>query len=260
MNKNEPMELIFSKPTTPSQRHLVKLNRKHLNKSPLLKQKVVGAKTISGRNNSGKITNRRKGSGHKKRYREIEFSRTTPSVGVVASLEYDPNRNTNIASIYNAAKNRFFYILAPKKLKVGSIVESGPEAPLHTANSLPLFSIPEGSFIHAIAATPGGNAQITRAAGCSATVKEKTITHAKIKISSKKEKTVSIESYAALGILSNESHFLTKLGKAGQSRWLNKRPRVRGVAMNPVDHPHGGGEGKKSGKKYTPWGKRKAKK
>lgn len=254
------MELIFSKPTTPSQRHLIKLNRKHLNKTPLIKRQIVGLKTTSGKNNSGKIVNKHKGSGHKKRYRKIEFLRTAPSVGIVTSIEYDPNRNASIASIYNITKNNFFYILAPKKLKVGSIVESGPEAPLHAGNSLPLYNIPEGSFIHAIATTPRKKAQITRAAGCSSTIKEKTMTYAKIKISSRKEKTIDIESYASLGILSNESHFLTRLGKAGQSRWLNKRPRVRGVAMNPVDHPHGGGEGKKSGKKFTPWGKPKRKK
>lgn len=254
------MELIFSKPTTPSQRHLVKLNRKHLTKISMIKQKTIGAKTISGRNHSGKITNRHKGGGHKKRYRRIEFSRTTQSLGIVTSIEYDPNRSTSIASVYDFTKNNFFYILAPKKLNVGNIIESGPEASLHTGNSLPLFNIPEGSFIHAIALTPDQNAKITRAAGCSATIKEKTLTNARLKISSKKEKIINIESYATLGILSNESHFLTRLGKAGQARWLNRRPRVRGVAMNPVDHPHGGGEGKKSGKRFTPWGKRKNKK
>jgi large subunit ribosomal protein L2 len=254
------MELIFSKPTTPSQRHLVRLNKKHLTKISIIKQKIIGTKTTSGRNHSGKIMNRHKGGGHKKRYRKIEFSRTTTSLGIVTSIEYDPNRNANIASIHNFTKNNFFYILAPKKLNVGNIVESGPEAPLHTGNSLPLFNIPEGSFIHAISLTPTQSAKITRAAGCSATIKEKTLTNAKIKISSKKEKVVDVESYATLGILSNESHFLTRLGKAGQARWLNKRPRVRGVAMNPVDHPHGGGEGKKSGKRFTPWGKQKNKK
>lgn len=254
------MGLIFSKPTTPSQRHLVRLNRSHLAKKPLIKQEVIGLKTGSGRNHSGKITMRRKGGGHKKKYRKINFSRNTQSIGIVVSIEYDPNRNANIASVFNYAKNNFFYILAPKKLNIGNIVESGYEAGLHTGNTLPLFKIPEGSFIHNIAVTPKKKSQITRAAGSSSIVKEKTLTHARIKISSKKEILVPLECYATLGILSNDSYFLTQRGKAGQSRWLNKRPKVRGVAMNPVDHPHGGGEGKKSGKGFSPWGKSNKKK
>jgi large subunit ribosomal protein L2 len=249
------MALIFSKPTTPSQRHLIRLNRELLAKTPLIKQKILGLKTGSGRNHSGKITLRRKGSGHKKKYRRINFSRTTKSIGIVVSIEYDPNRNTSIASVFDFTKNSFFYILAPKKLNIGNIVESGFDAELHTGNSLPLFKIPEGSFIHNITLSFKKKAQLTRAAGTSAILKEKTINYARIQISSKKEKLIPIECYATLGILSNESYFLTQLGKAGQSRWLNKRPKVRGVAMNPVDHPHGGGEGKKSGKGFSPWGK-----
>ena len=249
------MALIFLKPTTPSQRHLIKLNRKQLRRKPIIKTEVLGLKTSSGRNHSGKITVRRRGNGHKRKYRKINFSRTNKSTGIVVSIEYDPNRNSNIASVYDFTKNTFFYILAPKKLSIGNIVESGLEAELHTGNSLPLFKVPEGSFIHNVSPNLGEKAKFTRAAGTFAILKEKTADYARIKLSSKKERLVNLQCYATLGILSNESHFLTQLGKAGQSRWLNKRPKVRGVAMNPVDHPHGGGEGKKSGKGFSPWGK-----
>lgn len=249
------MSLIFSKPITPSQRHLVKLNKEHLAKNPTIKKNVTGQKTGSGRNHSGRITVRRKGGGHKKKYRNIDFFRNYKSIGIVTNIEYDPYRTANIAAVFDFTTRNFFYIIAPKKLSPGNIVESGIEAELNTGNSLPLFKIPEGSFIHNITLNPKKAAQITRAAGSFSILKEKTRKHAKIKISSKKEKIVPIECYASLGIVSNDELFLTRLGKAGNSRWLNKRPKVRGVAMNPVDHPHGGGEGKKSGKNFTPWGK-----
>ena len=249
------MSLIFLKPTTPSQRHLTKLNKAHLAKNPTIKTKLIGQKTSSGRNHHGRITIRHRGTGHKRKYRKINFLRNYKSIGIVISIEYDPYRTANIASIFDFEKRKFFYILAPKKLAAGNIVESGFEADLHTGNSLPLFKIPEGSFVHNIPLNSKKTAQLTRAAGSLAILKEKTRKYAKIQISSKKEKLIPIESYATLGILSNEDSFLTRLGKAGQSRWLNKRPKVRGVAMNPVDHPHGGGEGKKSGKNFSPWGK-----
>lgn len=248
------MILKFLKPTTPSQRSVVKLNRKQLLKKPIIKTKIAGLKNSSGRNHSGKITVRHKGNGHKKKYREINFLRTSKSTGIVLGVEYDPFRNVDIVSVYEFSKNFFFYILAPKNLKVGDIVESGLSPELNTGNSLPLFKIPEGSFIHNIATNTNKRAQLTRAAGTFAILKEKTSQYAKIKLSSKKEKLVPLKNYATLGVLTNESYFLTKVGKAGRSRWLNKRPKVRGVAMNPVDHPHGGGEGKKSGKKFSPWG------
>ena len=180
--------------------------------------------------------------------------RATESIGIVVSVEYDPNRNCNIASIYDFTKNNFFYILAPKKLNVGNIIESGYKSELHTGNSLPLFKIPEGSFIHNITLNSEKGGQLTRAAGCSAVIKEY-LNSVKIKLSSGKQKQISSECYATIGIISNELSNLTQKGKAGRSRWLNIRPTVRGVAMNPIDHPHGGGEGKKSGKRYSPWGK-----
>jgi large subunit ribosomal protein L2 len=249
------MGLTFLKPTTPSQRNLIKLNKKQLLKKPIIKTKLVGLKNSSGRNNSGKITVRRRGSGHKQKYRKINFFRTTKSTGIVVGIEYDPYRNSNIVSIYDFTQNFFFYMLAPKKLNIGDIVESGLATELSTGNALPLFKIPEGSFIHNISTKTKNKAQLTRSAGTFAILKEKTANYARIKLSSKKEKLVPLQCYATLGVLSNEAYFLTRLGKAGRSRWLNKRPKVRGVAMNPVDHPNGGGEGKKSGKRFSPWGR-----
>lgn len=249
------MELKLLKPTTPSQRHLIRLNKKNLRKKPIIKTKITGLTKSAGRNHSGKITIRRKGGGHKKKYRKVNFFRTTKSIGIVSSIEYDPNRKANIASVYDYKKKIFFYIIAPKKLVIGNIVKSGPNSEPFTGNSLPIFKIPGGSFIHNIAPKISKKAQLTRSAGTFSRLKEKTQTYAKIKLNSGKEKSISTQCYASIGIVSNELYCLTKMGKAGQSRWLNKRPKVRGVAMNPVDHPHGGGEGKKSGKNFTPWGK-----
>lgn len=249
------MKFKTKKPITPSQRHLIQLNTKYLEKKPLIKKKIKGLTQSSGRNNQGKITVHHKGGGHKKKYRYINFYRTQTSVGITTSLEYDPNRNSNIASIYDLSKNNFFYILAPKNLKIGDIVKSGPNAEPKIGHSLPLSEIPVGSYIHNISPTASKPAQISRSAGAFSTLKEKTLNYAKIELSSGEQRFISPKCYATIGIVSNELIFLTQLGKAGRSRWLNKRPTVRGVAMNPVDHPHGGGEGKKSGKGRTPWGK-----
>lgn len=249
------MELKFLKPTTPSQRHLIRLNREKLSKKPTIKTAVHGLVRMSGRNHHGVITMRRRGSGHKKKYREINFYRNVKSTGIVVNIEYDPNRKANIAAVYDFIKNYFFYILAPKNLKIGNIVKSGLEAELFTGNSLPLLKIPEGSFIHNVSPKLLEKAKFTRAAGTFAVIKEKTTEQARIKLSSGEELNISLQCYATLGTVTNELYYLTRLGKAGHSRWLGKRPKVRGVAMNPVDHPHGGGEGKKSGKNFTPWGK-----
>jgi len=255
------MELKFLKPTTPSQRNLLKLNTKPLLKKPTIKTKIAGLRNSTGKNHSGKITIRHRGKGHKKKYREIDFLRNSKSIGIVIGIEYDPYRNCNIASIFDFTKNCFFYMLSPKKLNVGNVVKSGlTTADLNTGNTLPLFKIPEGSFIHNITTTKTKKAQLTRSAGTFAVLKKKTSTHANIELSSKKEKLLPLQCYATLGILSNEAYLLTSLGKAGRSRWLNRRPRVRGIAMNPIDHPNGGGEGKKSGKGFSPWGKPNRKK
>ena len=249
------MKLKFLKPTTPSQRHLIKLSTKHLNKKPFIKTKISGLKNSSGRNNSGKITVKGKGKGHSQKYRKINFFRTFQSTGIVSSIEYDPNRNANIASIYDYIKNKFFYIIAPKRLTIGSIIKSGPNSELYTGNSLPLFKIPEGTFIHNISPKKSKKSQLSRSAGTFSILKKKTTNYVEIELNSKERRWVPANSYATIGIVSNELYSATRLGKAGHSRWLNRRPKVRGVAMNPVDHPHGGGEGKKSGKGLTAWGK-----
>jgi len=249
------MKFKNQKPTTPSQRHLIQLNNKHLVKKPLIKKKLTKLINSGGRNNSGKITVRHKGGGHKKKYRQIEFNRKYESIGLTYGIEYDPNRNANIASIYNTSTNDFFYILAPKNLKTGDIVKSGSNIETKLGNSLPISKIPIGSLIHNISQKPLKPAQLSRAAGTFSRLKEKTLNYAKIELSSGKQIIISPNCYATIGVVSNELILLTQKGKAGRSRWLNKRPTVRGVAMNPVDHPHGGGEGKKSGKGKTPWGK-----
>ena len=216
--------------------------------------KKKGKKKISGKNNSGKITIFHRGGSHKKRLRIINFYKEKIN-GIVYSIEHDPNRNAKIASIYNPDTFGFFYIIAAKNLKVGDIVKSGPNAETKIGHSLPIAKIPVGSCIHNISPRTKTPAQISRSAGTFSKLTEKTLNYAKIELSSGEQRFLSVKCYATIGIVSNESIFLTKLGKAGQSRWMNKRPTVRGVAMNPVDHPHGGGEGKKSGNGKTPWGK-----
>jgi large subunit ribosomal protein L2 len=245
------------KPTTSSRRQLVKLNQKSLNlsKKPLLKQKLKGKKNSTGRNHSGQITVFHKGGGVKKKYREVNFSRTFNSTGIVCTLEHDPNRNAFIAAIFDFLNFDFFYILAPKSLKVGDIVKSGLEIEPSLGSSLPISCIPIGTPIYNISPKVLEKGKISRAAGTFSIIKEKTDKYALIELSSGEQRYVSSKCFASVGEVSKELHFLTRLGKAGQSRWLNKRPTVRGVSMNPVDHPHGGGEGKKSGNSRTPWGK-----
>lgn len=248
------MNFKTKNPTTSSQRHLIQLDKKHLDKKPLLKTHIKPTTRSFGKNNSGTITVNHKGGGHKRKYRTINFYRTNHSVGITTSIEYDPNRNANIASIYDTEQKVFFYILAPHNLKIGDIVKSGLKAEPKVGHSLPISNIPVGSYIHNISPTVSKPAQMSRAAGTFSKLKEKTFKHAKIELSSGETRFISPQCYATIGIVSNELIFLTKLGKAGRSRWLNNRPTVRGVAMNPIDHPHGGGEGKKSGEDKTPWG------
>lgn len=245
------------KPTTSSRRHLVKLNQKRLNlsKKSVLKNKIKGIKNSDGRNNSGKITVFHKGGGVKKKYRQINFNRNYSSSGVICSLEHDPNRNCYIASVFDFINNDFFYMIAPKHLKVGNIVKSGWSIQPSLGSSLPLSKIPIGTHIHNVSTKLNSKSQISRSAGTFSVIKEKTKKRVLITLSSGETKFVSSKCFASVGKVSKELFISTKLGKAGQSRWLNKRPTVRGVAMNPVDHPHGGGEGKKSGISKTPWGK-----
>ena len=249
-------QIYIPKATTPSRRNLIMLrNKKHLIKKPFIKNKTIGSKNPSGRNNSGKITVRHKGGGHKKKYRKINFYRKDDSTGIVCSIEYDPNRKAFIASIYDLSTSKFFYILAPKDLKIGDIVKSGKKAGPYIGHTSKILKIPEGACVHSISPKEKKKSQLSRSAGTFSLLKEKTNNWARISLRSGEQRFLSLNCLATIGIVSNGLAFLTQLGKAGQSRWLNKRPTVRGVAMNPVDHPHGGGEGKKSGKAMTPWGK-----
>jgi len=251
------MKLKTFKPTTPSQRNLIRLNESCLRKKPLVKNLIKGSKNKSGRNFEGKITSRHLGGGHKKRYRQLNFNRTDESTCIVTSLEYDPYRTANIASIYNIKTNEYDYITASRNLNVGDIVKSGENAEPKNGHSLPIAKVPVGSFIHNISVKAEKGAQISRAAGTFSQLIGKTSNSGQLKLKSGEQRNVSVNCFATIGVVSNELRVLTTLGKAGRSRWLNKRPKVRGVAMNPIDHPHGGGEGKTSGGRssVTPWGK-----
>ena len=251
------MKFKIFKPTTPSQRNLIQLNKSNLRKSPLLKKKIKGFKNSTGRGSNGQITAWHRGGGHKKRYRQINFNRTKNETCIVTSLEYDPYRTANIASIYNIENHEYAYILAPKNLNVGDIVKSGKNAESKNGHSLSIDKIPVGSLLHSISVKTKKEAQVSRAAGTYSQLVEKTASSGRIKLSSGEHRNVSNKCFATIGVVSNEFLSLTTKGKAGRSRWLNKRPTVRGVAMNPIDHPHGGGEGKTSGGRssVTPWGK-----
>ena len=242
------------KPTTPSQRHLKRLNKK-LNKKPLLKNKIIGKKKITGKNHSGKITVFHKGGGVKKKYRIINFNRTETSTGIICSIEHDPNRNAFIASVFDNILVKFYYIILPKNLKIGDIINSGLEIEPKLGNSLPLSEIAEGTSIHNISLKKNKKSQISRSAGTFSILQKKYPKFATVELSSGEIKYIPAHCFATVGEVSNQLYCLTQNSKAGHSRWLNRRPTVRGVAMNPIDHPHGGGEGKKSGKNLTPWGK-----
>lgn len=224
-------------------------------KKPILKIKLKKYKNVSGKNNSGKITINHKGGGHKKRYREISFKFSSSFLGIVFSIEYDPNRNCNIASIFNIKLKTFFYLIAAKNLTVGDIVKSGFYAENKIGHTMTLQKIPIGCCIFNVTLQKNNLAKISRSAGTYSIILEKTQTQAIILLASGKKKIVPINCFATIGIVSKHLNFLNQIKKAGKSRWLNKRPSVRGVAKNPVDHPNGGGEGKKSGFRKTPWGK-----
>lgn len=250
--------MIFKliKPTTPSRRQLLRLDdKKILNKKPILKNKIVGKKNSAGKNHSGKITVYHKGKGVKKKFRQTLLNRTFDFSGIVCSLEHDPNRSAYLASVYDYINNRFFYIVAPQNLQIGDIVKTGKEIKPSLGSSLPLSEIPIGTPVYNVSTKLKQNAKFSRSAGTFSILKNKTENHAIVELSSGVNKYISLNNFASIGKVSKEFYFLIRLGKAGQSRWLNVRPTVRGVAMNPIDHPHGGGEGKKSGKNLTPWGK-----
>jgi len=250
------MAIVKCKPTSPGRRHLVKVVNKELHKgkpyAPLLDTKSKSG----GRNNNGRITVRHIGGGHKQHYRIVDFKRNKDGIPAkVERLEYDPNRSANIALVLYADGERR-YILAPKGLTAGDTIQSGVDAPIKAGNTMPLRNVPLGSVIHAIELKPGKGAQIARAAGTYAQLVAKDGAHVTLRLRSGEMRKIESDCRATLGEIGNSEHMLRSLGKAGASRWRGVRPTVRGVAMNPVDHPHGGGEGKTSGGRHpvSPWG------
>ena len=251
------MGIRYLKPTTPGSRFATRSDFSELTVSSPEKKLTKALRKKGGRNNSGKITMRRRGGGHKRRYRIIDFKRNKLNIeGRVMTIEYDPNRSANISLIsYNDGEKR--YILHPSGLSVGDSIVAGEKVPLKTANALPLSSIPTGYSVHNIELVPGKGGQIVRSAGNSAQVMAHDNGFCTLKLPSGEIRMVRENCYASIGEVGNRSHEQIVSGKAGRSRWLGKRPKVRGVAMNPVDHPMGGGEGKSSGGRHpsTPWGK-----
>ena len=251
------MGIRYLKPTTPGSRFATRSDFSELTVSSPEKKLTKALRKKGGRNNSGKITMRRRGGGHKRRYRIIDFKRNKLNIeGRVMTIEYDPNRSANISLIsYNDGEKR--YILHPSGLSVGDYIVAGEKVPLKTANALPLRSIPTGYSVHNIELVPGKGGQIVRSAGNSAQVMAHDNGFCTLKLPSGEIRMVRENCYASIGEVGNRSHEQIVSGKAGRSRWLGRRPKVRGVAMNPVDHPMGGGEGKSSGGRHpsTPWGK-----
>ncbi|RMG58017.1 MAG: 50S ribosomal protein L2 [Gammaproteobacteria bacterium] len=250
------MATVKAKPTSPGRRHVVKVVNPDLYKGapyePLLEKKT----RTGGRNNKGRITTRHIGGGHKQRYRIIDFKRNKDGIPAkVERIEYDPNRSAHIALVLYADGERR-YIIAPAGVKPGAEISSGLHAPIKPGNTLPLRNIPVGTVVHCIELKPGKGAQLARSAGTSAQLVAREGAYATLRLRSGEMRKVPAECRATIGEVSNSEHNLRKLGKAGAKRWRGVRPTVRGVAMNPVDHPHGGGEGRTSGGRHpvTPWG------
>jgi large subunit ribosomal protein L2 len=243
-------------PTSPARRYQTYLTRDEITAERPEKGLLEKKQRISGRNNNGRITVRRRGGGHKRQYRKIDFKREKLGIPAkVATIEYDPNRSAHIALLhYLDGEKR--YILAPQGLAVGQTVLSGPQADIIVGNALPLRNVPLGTQVHNIELKPGAGAQIVRAAGAAAQLQAKEGDWALVKLPSGEVRRVPLDCTATIGQVGNLEHQNISLGKAGRTRWRGRRPKVRGVAMNPVDHPHGGGEGKTSGGRHpvTPWG------
>ncbi|MCP3764444.1 50S ribosomal protein L2 [Domibacillus sp. A3M-37] len=246
------------KPTTNGRRNMTTLDYAEITTSTPEKSLLEPLKKKGGRNNQGKITVRHRGGGHKRQYRIIDFKRDKDGIpGRVATIEYDPNRSANIALV-NYVDGEKRYILAPKNLVVGTEIVSGPEADIKVGNALPLVNIPVGTVIHNIELKPGKGGQLVRSAGTSAQVLGKEGKYVLVRLNSGEVRMILATCRATIGQVGNEQHELVNIGKAGRSRWLGKRPTVRGSVMNPNDHPHGGGEGRAPiGRKgpVTPWGK-----
>jgi large subunit ribosomal protein L2 len=252
------MALKNFKPTTPGQRSLVIVDRSELWKGKPVKALTEGLRKKGGRNNTGRITARRIGGGHKRRYRMIDFRRQKFDVaGTVERIEYDPNRTAFIALV-NYSDGEQAYILAPQRLSEGDkVIASEKTADIKPGNAMPLGNMPVGTIVHNVEMKPGKGGQIARSAGTYVQLIGKDQGYAQLRLTSGELRMVRGECMATVGAVSNPDQQNIKLGKAGRSRWLGKRPSVRGVAMNPIDHPHGGGEGRTSGGRHpvTPWGK-----
>ncbi len=251
------MALQTYKPNTPGLRQKTSLDYSELTASKPEKSLTVGLSKRAGRDTKGRISVRRRGGGHKRAYRIVDFRRDKYAIpATVKTIEYDPNRTANIALLFYADGEKR-YIIAPKGLTVGMKVESGPNVAIQVGNALPLKAIPLGVAVHNVELTLGRGGQLVRSAGNSATVVAKEGSYVTLRLPSGEMRMIFGECYATIGQLGNEDHMNVNLGKAGKSRHLGKRPKVRGVAMNPIDHPHGGGEGKTAGGRHpvTPWGK-----
>jgi len=250
------MPLKKFRPNTPGTRGLILVDKKGLWTGKPVKSLTAGLSKKGGRNNTGRITMRRKGGGHKAKYRIIDFKRNNTESATVDRIEYDPNRSSYIALIIYTDGTKS-YILAPKDLKAGDQVISGEKKEIRIGNCMPMSDIPVGIDIHNIELKIGSGAQLARSAGSSTQIVGKSDGYVAVKLPSGEQRKVREECRATIGVLSNIDKKNQKLGKAGRKRWLGVRPSVRGVAMNPIDHPHGGGEGKTSGGRdpVTPWGK-----
>ncbi|MGA2549951.1 MAG: 50S ribosomal protein L2 [Burkholderiaceae bacterium] len=250
------MALVKVKPTSPGRRAVVKVVNPSLYKGRPVDALIEKKSKTAGRNNNGHITTRHIGGGHKQHYRVIDFKRNKDGVPAkVERLEYDPNRSANIALLcYRDGERR--YIIAPKGVSVGTMLVSGAEAPIKAGNALPIRNIPVGTTIHCIEMLPGKGAQMARSAGASVMLLAREGSYAQVRLRSGEIRKVHIECRATIGEVGNEEHSLRQIGKAGAVRWRGIRPTVRGVAMNPVDHPHGGGEGKTAAGRdpVSPWG------
>lgn len=250
------MALKTYRPTTPSRRGLVLVDRGELHKGAPVKTLVEGRSSSGGRNNQGRMTARRRGGGHKRRYRLVDFKRRKFDVeAAVERLEYDPNRSAFIA-LLRYEDGELAYIVAPQRLRAGDRVVAGERADIKPGNAMPMRNMPVGTIVHNIEMKPGKGGQLARAAGAYAQLVGKDSGYALLRLSSGEQRMVRAECMATVGAVSNPDNQNVKLGKAGRNRWRGRRPKVRGVAMNPVDHPHGGGEGKSSGGRHpvTPWG------
>ena len=250
------MAVVKQKPTTPGRRGMVKVITPGLHKGSPHRPLVESRTRTSGRNNDGRITVRHRGGGHKRSYRIIDFRRNKDGVaGRIERLEYDPNRSAHIALVLYADGERR-YIVAPRGISKGDKIESGESVAIRTGNALPLKNIPVGTVVHCVEMKLGKGAQLARSAGASVQYVGREGSYALLRLRSGEVRRIHLECRAVIGEVGNEENSLRKLGKAGAKRWRGIRPTVRGVAMNPVDHPHGGGEGRTSGGRHpvTPWG------